>query len=70
MTVLYRRVEGPVDVTMGEHPDLNMCVCPHYGSQSRIEGLTQWPIQPDIAKCSQAPVRPTGASSCPARALA
>lgn len=50
MTALFRHVDGPVDVTVGEHPELGLCVVSHYGFENRIEWFTQWPIQLDNAK--------------------
>lgn len=45
MTIAHRRVEGPEDVTVGEHPELGLVVVSHYGLENRIEWFTQRPIR-------------------------
>lgn len=45
MTIHHRRMGGPEDVTVGEHPDLGLCVFSHYGLEDRIEWFTQRPVR-------------------------
>lgn len=40
-----RHIHGPVDVTVGEHPDFGWCIVSHYGFENRIEWFTQRPIR-------------------------
>lgn len=44
MTITHRRVEGPEDVTVGEHPQLGLCVVSHWGLDGSAEWFTQRPI--------------------------
>lgn len=36
LTIISRRVDGPEDVTIGDHIELGLCVVSHFGFEDRI----------------------------------
>jgi hypothetical protein len=44
LRITHRRVEGPEDVTVGEHAELGLCVVSHQGCEDQIEWFTQRPV--------------------------
>lgn len=44
LTITNRHVDGPADVTVGEHAAFGLAVVSHFGLENRIEWFTEQPI--------------------------